>query len=158
MLGANIVVFQAQEYAHHFLQTCSHLLLVEADDYGLQLDDRYVNVSYCPLGITPEQICLGRQDPVVIEWNQILEEKYKGMHIIVATDKLESTRGIRQKLLAYEMFLNQNPELAKKVVMIQVAMSTTGDDLVSDDAFKSHLSYLGLVIIETTLNERLIFT
>lgn len=71
----------------------------------------------------------------MIEWTKILEEKYGGMHLIVATDKLESTRGVRQKLLAYEMFLNQNPELAKKVVMIQVAMSTTGDDLVSGDMF-----------------------
>ncbi|KAH0245256.1 alpha,alpha-trehalose phosphate synthase-like protein subunit, partial [Aureobasidium melanogenum] len=30
MLGANLVAFQTKEYAHHFLQTCSRLLTVEA--------------------------------------------------------------------------------------------------------------------------------
>lgn len=125
MLGANLVAFQTQEYAHHFLQTCSRLLVVEATEEGVQLERRFVNVLSVPIGIDPKGLSELRQEPEVREWINLMEERYKGKHLIVARDKLDHVRGVRQKLLAFELFLNKYPEWRDKVVLIQVATSTT---------------------------------
>lgn len=140
MLGADAIFTHTQEYAHHFLQTCSHLLLVEADVNGVQLEDRFVNVYYDAIGVVPEHINVAREDPAVAKWVDILTEKYLGSSLLVATDKIEDTKGVRQKLLAYESFLDANPEWAEKVVMIQVAISTTGKNPRLDSAIADVVS------------------
>ncbi|KAL7749006.1 Trehalose-6-P synthase/phosphatase complex subunit [Sorochytrium milnesiophthora] len=49
------------------------------------------------------------------------------MKVIVARDKLGYIKGVKQKLMAYELFLQTFPEWVGKVVMVQVALSTGGD-------------------------------
>tara|TARA_R110002003_G_scaffold97_11_gene7821 strand:+ start:6868 stop:9474 length:2607 start_codon:yes stop_codon:yes gene_type:complete len=127
MLGANLVAFQIPEYAHHFLQTCSRILSVEATEDGVQLENRFVNVWSSPIGIDPRALANARAEPEVKEWIQTMLKRYEGKKVIVARDKLDSIRGVRQKLLAFELFLNKYPEWKDKVVLIQVATSTTED-------------------------------
>lgn len=115
MLGANLVAFQTREYAQHFLQTCSRLLTVEANGEGVQLDDRFVNVSNQPIGIDPPQMDQLKGEPEVLEWVKVLQERYEGKKLIVSRDKLDNIRGVRQKLLSYELFLNKYPEWRHKV-------------------------------------------
>lgn len=128
MLGANLVAFQIHEYAHHFLQTCSRILSVEATEDGVQLENRFVNVWSSPIGIDPKALAIAREEPEVLQWIKTMEKRYEGKKVIVARDKLDSIRGVRQKLLAFELFLNKNPEWRDKVVLIQVATSTTEDN------------------------------
>ncbi|KAI9826462.1 MAG: hypothetical protein M1819_007355 [Sarea resinae] len=125
MLGSNLIGFQTEEYCHHFLQTCSRLLCVEATNEGVQLEDRFVNVISLPIGIDPVSLSATREEPEVGEWLQVIQERFRGKRLIVARDKLDHVRGVRQKLLSYELFLNKYPEWREKVVLIQVATSTT---------------------------------
>jgi trehalose-phosphatase len=127
MLGSNLVAFQTPEYAHHFLQTCSRILSVEATEDGVQLENRFVNVWSSPIGIDPRALAIVREEKEVLEWVQTMMKRYEGKKVIVARDKLDSIRGVRQKLLAFELFLNKNPQWKDKVVLIQVATSTTED-------------------------------
>ena len=125
MLGANLLGFQTDEYGHHFLQTCSRLLCVEATKDGVQLEERFVNVDTFPIGIDPQLLDQRREAPDVAEWIKIIQDKYHGKRIIVGRDKLDNIRGVRQKILAYELFLNMYPTYSDKVVLIQIATSTT---------------------------------
>lgn len=125
MLGANLVAFQSHEYQEHFLTTCSRLLVVEATPEGVQLDDHFVNVTSLAIGIDPKGLSMAREEPQAKEWIDVMMERYKGKKLIVARDKLDTVRGVRQKLLACELFLNKYPEWKDKVVLIQVATSTT---------------------------------
>lgn len=125
LLGANLIGFQTHEYCHHFLQTCSRLLNVEATKDGIQLEDRFVNVGTFPIGIDPEALKQRREEHDVDEWIRVIQDKYRGKHLIVARDKLDHIRGVRQKLLSYELFLKSYPEWKDKVVLIQVALSST---------------------------------
>jgi trehalose 6-phosphate synthase/phosphatase len=125
MLGANLVAFQTMEYAHHFLQTCSRILSLEATPDGIQRENQFVNVAAFPIGIDPKALELARQEPEVMQWINALQERYAGKRVIVARDKLDNIRGVRQKLLAFELFLNKYPEWRDKVVLVQVATSTT---------------------------------
>ena len=50
-LGSTLIAFQTQEYARHFVQTCSRILSVEAVEHGCMLDDRLIRISCSPIGI-----------------------------------------------------------------------------------------------------------
>ena len=115
VLGANLIGFQTQEYCNHFLQTCNRILLVEATPEGVQLEDRFVNIATFPTGVDLKSLNIRRQEPEVIEWIKRIRAKYQDKQLVVARDKLDHIRGVRQKLLAYELFLNKNPHLEEKV-------------------------------------------
>ena len=119
MLGANLIGFQTQEYCNHFLQTCNRLLCAEATPDGIQLEDRFVSVATFPTGIDLFLLNKRRQEREVIEWVQRIRSKYADKQVIVARDKLDHIRGVRQKLLAYELFLNKNPHLQDKVCQLK---------------------------------------
>lgn len=124
LLGANLIGFQTEEYCHHFLQTCSRLLCVEATKHGLHLEDgRFVHVGAFPIGIDPTSLDQRREIEAVGNWIKIISDKYKGKRLIVGRDKLDNIRGVRQKLLSYELFLNKYPQFRDQVVMIQIATS-----------------------------------
>ncbi|KAJ5553012.1 hypothetical protein N7494_002390 [Penicillium frequentans] len=160
ILGANLIGFQTTEYCRHFLQTCSRILCVEATNEGIQMEDRFINVGTFPIGIDPTSWDKRRHTADVEQWVDIISERYQGQRLIVARDKIDSVRGIRQKLLSYELFLNTYPEWADKVVLIQVATSTTEqpelEATVSDIAMRinsthSTLAHQPLVFLKQDL-------
>ena len=160
MLGANLIGFQTDEYCRHFLQTCSRILCVEATTEGLELEDRFVNVATFPIGIDPTSWDKRRQATDVEQWIRTISERYQGKRLIVSRDKIDQVRGIRQKLLSYELFLNSYPEWRDQVVLIQVATSTTEqpelEATVSDIAMRinsthSTLAHQPLVFLKQDL-------
>lgn len=148
MLGANLIGFQTQEYLHHFLQTCNRLLRVECLPHGVQMEDRFVDVATIPIGIDPDILQLQQKDPYVLDWLGRLDRKYAGKRLIVARDKLDHVRGVRQKLLAFELLLSSYPEFREDVVMIQVATladkQSELDATISDIATRINSTYSSL--------------
>ncbi|KAF9212479.1 hypothetical protein BGZ59_006702 [Podila verticillata] len=156
LLGADLVGFQTYSFARHFLQTCSRLLAVETSPKGIQLENTAVNVGIFPIGIDTKSLALKRKEPEVAQWAKELKEKYSGMKLIVARDKLDYVKGVRQKMLAFERFLNLYPEWHGKIVLIQVALSTSEQNefqgQVSDvvtriNSRSSSLSYQPIVFL-----------
>jgi trehalose 6-phosphate synthase complex regulatory subunit len=137
------------------------LLCVEATNGGVQLEERFVNVMSLAIGIDPVALSMHREESAVAEWLTVMQERYHGMKLIVARDKLDHVRGVRPKLLAYELFLNKYPEWRDRVVMIQVATSTTEqtelDATVSDIVTRvnsawANLAYQPLVYLKQDIS------
>lgn len=119
LLGADLVGFQTYSFARHFLQTCSRILSVESSPKGIQLENTAVNVGIFPIGIDTKSLSIKRQDPEVAQWVSELREKYSGLKLIVARDKLDYIKGVRQKMLAFERFLTMYPEWQGKVSHVE---------------------------------------
>ncbi|KAG8760617.1 hypothetical protein FRC14_002463 [Serendipita sp. 396] len=85
----------------------------------------FVDVGVFPMGIDVQSLTQKRKEKEVEEWVHALRDRYKGMKMIVARDKLDEVQGVRQKFLAFERFLEQNSEYQGKVMLIQVALSTS---------------------------------
>ena len=49
-----------------------------------------------------------------------LEQQYEGRRLILGVERLDYTKGIPQKLLAYERFLERDPALARTTTMLQI--------------------------------------
>lgn len=128
MLGADLIGFQTHNFCRHFRQTVSRILQLEATPKGIQLESGFVTVSPFPIGIDVRSLNAKRRNPAVAEWVTRLRERYEGKKVIVGRDKLDWIKGVRQKLLAFEVFLNEHPEWVGEVVLIQVALATTEEN------------------------------
>lgn len=118
LLGADLVGFQTEEYCHHFLHTCSRLLSLEVSADGVQTHNRNVHIRKLPFGIDPKALDDLRQTFEVQEWISNISHRYQGKHLIVARDRLDGPGGIKQKLLAYELFLTQYPKWRESVSFV----------------------------------------
>ncbi|KAK0553279.1 Trehalose-6-P synthase/phosphatase complex subunit [Tilletia horrida] len=133
MLGADLLGFQTHNNCRHFRQTVSRILQLEATPKGIQLDTisgrgGFVTVNAFPIGIDVRSLNMKRREDDVQEWIERLQTRYEGRKIIVGRDKLDWIKGVRQKLLAYELFLEEHPEWVNQVVLIQVALATTEEN------------------------------
>ncbi|KAK6204263.1 regulatory subunit of alpha,alpha-trehalose-phosphate synthase [Scheffersomyces amazonensis] len=127
MLGANCISFQTEEYVRHFLQTCNRLLLADTNEYGISYEGNLTMVNTTPVGIDAHSLSKIVQSDEVTEWRQLIRERWGNQHLIVSRDKLDRLRGIKQKLLAYETFLVNNPEYIDTTVLIEVCIGSAHD-------------------------------
>ncbi|KAJ3125336.1 hypothetical protein HK098_000343 [Nowakowskiella sp. JEL0407] len=125
MLGADLIGFQTYSFMRHFLMTCTRLLALESTPKGIQLDNTVVSVGIFPIGINLSTLNEKRNNPEVAEIITSLKLRYAGKSLIIGRDKNDSIKGVRQKMLSFEKFLSLHPEWLGRVVLIQVALSTT---------------------------------
>ncbi|SGZ54552.1 CIC11C00000000775 [Sungouiella intermedia] len=128
MLGADCITFQTKEYVRHFLQTCSRLVLADTLEDGLTHDGTFTKVNTIPVGIDANDLRVKLSSNEVLDWKQLITERWNNQTLIVSRDHLDKLRGVKQKLLAYERFLRENPSYVETTVLLQIYMGTTDDD------------------------------
>lgn len=128
LLGADCVTFQINEYVRHFLQTCSRLLLADSSDFGIIYNGEYTRVNTIPVGIDVPSLQQFVASTDVCEWQKMIRERWGEQTLLVSRDKLDKLRGVKQKLLAYEKFLQKNPDKVENTVMIQIFIGLQDDD------------------------------
>ena len=128
MLGADLIGFQTHNFFQHFRQTVSRILQLPTTSRGIVLQRSFVTVAPFPIGIDVRVLNQRRQHPDVREWVAKLKERFAGMRVIVGRDKLDWIKGVREKLLAFELFLDQHPEWVGRVVLVQVALATVQEN------------------------------
>ena len=89
---------------------------------GAEFEGRLVHVGTFPIGIDPEKFTQGLIQPSIQSRIARLQEKFKGVKVVVGVDRLDYIKGVPQKLHAFELFLNHHPEWNEKVVLVQVAV------------------------------------
>ncbi|KAG1094163.1 hypothetical protein G6F42_018805 [Rhizopus arrhizus] len=127
MLGANLIGFQTYSYARHFISSCTRVLGCETTQVGVSYNGTMVSVGAFPIGVDCNRVAQFCKQPGVQPKMDAIRDMYAGKKIIVGRDKLDSTKGILQKLHAFEKFLKDFPEWRNNVVLIQVATPTHGD-------------------------------
>lgn len=161
MLQSDVIGFQTYSFARHFLQTCARILSVDATPSGIQLDTHYCSVGIYPIGIDISALNHKISDPLVGQWVTKLKQKFGDKKLIVARDKLDYIKGVRQKLLAFEQFLIRHPEWRGEVVLVQIALSTSEhnelrahiSDVVSRVNSKfSNISYQPIVFLHQDIS------
>ncbi|KAK1059027.1 threalose-6-phosphate phosphatase [Friedmanniomyces endolithicus] len=126
MLGANMLGFQAYSYSRHFASCCTRVLGFESTSAGVEAFGTHVATDVFPIGINAEStIQSAFHSPEVEHCIKALRDRYDGKKIIVGRDRLDSVRGVAQKLQAYEIFLERHPEWHDRVVLIQVTSPTS---------------------------------
>ena len=123
MLGANQLGFQSYSFARHFISCCSRVNGYETTPTEVTVHSFTSKVVALPLGIDIKSLEKDAFKPEIEDKIKILKELNKDRKIIIGRDRLDSVRGVVQKLQAFELFLDIYPEWREKVVLIQVSFT-----------------------------------
>ncbi|KAF2083233.1 glycosyltransferase family 20 protein, partial [Saccharata proteae CBS 121410] len=121
VLGANMIGFQSYSYSRHFSSCCTRILGFDSSSAGVDAYGAHVAVDVFPIGINAAATHkMAYEDAAVEERVKGVRKLYAGRKLIVGRDRLDSVRGVAQKLQAFELFLERYPEWREKVILVQV--------------------------------------
>lgn len=127
LLSADLIGFHTYDYVRHFLSSACRLVGVEHSMGLLNVGNRVVKVDAFPMGIDYQRYFGAVEDPKVKRNLTTIRKKVGNRKIIISIDRLDYTKGIIQRLEAFDLFLSQNPEYKEKVTLILLAVpSRTG--------------------------------
>ena len=88
----------------------------------VQLADREVRLGVFPMGIDAESFRTWPRLPAVEAEADALRRTTETLKLLVGVDRLDYTKGIPRRLLAYERMLETHPDLRERVRLVQVAV------------------------------------
>ncbi|KAL6196653.1 hypothetical protein ACLB2K_032267 [Fragaria x ananassa] len=127
VLAADLVGFHTYDYARHFVSACTRILGLEGTPEGVEDQGRLTRVAAFPIGIDSDRFIRALEVPQVQEHIRELKERFAGRKVMLGVDRLDMIKGIPQKILAFEKFLEENPIWRDKVVLLQIAVPTRTD-------------------------------
>eukprot|EP01018_Ginkgo_biloba_P030853 Gb_11989 [translate_table: standard] len=127
VLAADLVGFHTYDYARHFVSACTRILGLEGTPEGVEDQGKLIRVAAFPIGIDSERFIKALELPEVKECIRGLEERFAGRKVMLGVDRLDMIKGIPQKLLAFEKFLEENSTWRDKVLLVQIAVPTRTD-------------------------------
>lgn len=127
LLGADLIGFHTYDYARHFLRSVQHVLGYEPSLGTLQIEDRVVQTDAFPISIDYDKFAKNparRKVKKLAKSFDLLQKKHK---IILSIDRADYSKGIPQRLDAFERLLERYPKYKEKVVMFQLAIPSRAD-------------------------------
>lgn len=122
MLGADLIGFHTYDYTRHFL-SCVLRILGREQDYGQVIaGSRMVKADTFPMGIDAERYAEAVNSPEVIKERASLQKKMKAEKIILSVDRLDFSKGIPERLRAFEHFLEKNYKWHNKITFIMLCV------------------------------------
>jgi len=122
LLGADLAGFHTHDYAQHFLEGVHRLFGYEAVMGQVTTADRMVKVDVFPMGIDYEQFSSTARSRKVQTQISKFRQKLGDCKIILSVDRLDYTKGIPQRLEAFNLFLERKPRYKERVVLILVVV------------------------------------
>lgn len=127
LLGADLIGFHTYDYTRHFLSSVCRTLGLEHILGKVRVGNRLVKIDTFPMGIDYEKYSRAINDIAVKSEVEKILAKAGKRKIIISIDRLDYTKGIIQRLEAFDLFLSENPKYREKVILIMVAVpSRTG--------------------------------
>lgn len=121
LLGADVVGFHTEEYVKNFLEAAEELVGAEVHGSQVNWNGREIRVEVHPIGIDTEHFTKLAQDPKVQERAEAIRQEVASDYILLGIDRLDYTKGVLERLLAFERFLEDSPEYVGRVSLYQIA-------------------------------------
>ncbi len=118
--GADLIGFHTYGYARHFLSSLLRILGVEQEFGWVTRADRRIKVDTFPLGVDVTRFeQAGESAGVKVERDE-LQDQVGDRKVILSVDRLDFTKGILERLRAFENFLRHNEDWHGKVQLISL--------------------------------------
>ncbi len=129
MLAADSLGFHTTQYRDNFLRTVQRIIpdATVLGDSIMREDGRRVRALSHPISIDAEDFGALARDPATDTEVTALREQFEGRKVLLGVDRLDYTKGIRHRLQALELLLEQRPHLRGRFVFVQIAVPSRDD-------------------------------
>jgi trehalose 6-phosphate synthase/phosphatase len=122
MLGADLIGFHTYDYSRHFLSSVLRLLGKEHNYGQIVIGNRIITVNTFPMGINAQNfVQTANSEAVKVEVAQ-LKNSLKTEKMILSVDRLDFTKGIPERIKAYQKFLEQYPDWHGKITYVMLCV------------------------------------
>ncbi len=122
MLGSDLVGFHTYDDMRHFLSSVSRLAGYGYSTGQVNMPDRKVMVDSFPMGIDYKKYAEAAASPETIEREKRYRTSLGDQQLVLSIDRLDYSKGLPQRLMAFERFLHEYPEFKEKVSLVMVVV------------------------------------
>ncbi|MBC8085318.1 MAG: bifunctional alpha,alpha-trehalose-phosphate synthase (UDP-forming)/trehalose-phosphatase [Hymenobacter sp.] len=141
MLGADLIGFHTYGYMRHFLSAVSQLLGLNSQNGQLETPTRTVLVDAFPMGIDYARYAQAAASEAALAHEAEYREALRDTRVILSIDRLDYSKGIAQRLWAFEMLLQRYPEWRDQVSLLMVVVPSR-DQVAQYAALKEEIDEL----------------
>ncbi|GAC1595717.1 MAG: bifunctional alpha,alpha-trehalose-phosphate synthase (UDP-forming)/trehalose-phosphatase [Hymenobacter sp.] len=141
MLGADLIGFHTFGYMRHFLSAVSQLLGLPNQNGQIETPTRTVLVDAFPMGIDYERYAAAAACEAAEAHIREYREALHQVRVILSIDRLDYTKGIAQRLRAFELLLQRYPEWNGQVSLLMVVVPSR-DQVAQYAALKEEIDEL----------------
>ncbi len=124
LLGADLIGFHTYDYVRHFLSSVSRITGHDHTLGNVSTAKRVIKVDAFPMGIDFEKYSRAAENPAVEKEARRIRRKLGDRKTILSIDRLDYSKGIIERLEAFDLFLSENPQYRGKVTLVMVAVPT----------------------------------
>jgi len=118
LVCSSVIGFQTSEHASHFKNSVSFFLGQECSNNQLSINGHISVVRHYPISIDYEKFHLASKSPEVNTYQDKIRKQYEGLKIIFSLDRLDYSKGVINRLEAFEDLLSKETEWHEKVILI----------------------------------------
>jgi alpha,alpha-trehalose-phosphate synthase [UDP-forming]/trehalose-phosphatase len=127
LLDFDLLGFHTPQHVANFLSCVSSLLpATKVSDDVIRHRGRETHIAAMPIGILPDSF-QEPPEPSVVEEIEALMRTLGDARLVLGVDRLDYTKGIPERLLAFGRMLEMFPEWRGKVSLIQVSVPSRAD-------------------------------
>jgi trehalose 6-phosphate synthase/phosphatase len=136
MLGADLLGFHTYDYERHFLSSVKRILSLEVNFNEITYGNRIIKVDSFPMGIDYNKFknaAIEHDKQTEDEKSEIQKrldqhlQKDKGVKMILSIDRMDYTKGIPNRIRAFEYFLKKYPQFKEKIRLIMLAVPSRSE-------------------------------
>jgi trehalose 6-phosphate synthase/phosphatase len=136
VLGSDLIGFHTYDYERHFMSSVKRLLRLNVNFNQIEQNDRRIIVDTFPMGIDYDKFWNAAQNHHRLKNNQVSDlQKQLNLHIdsspsnklILSIDRLDYTKGVVNRIKAFEVFLEMYPQYKEKVRLVMLAVPSRSD-------------------------------
>jgi trehalose 6-phosphate synthase/phosphatase len=115
ILGADLIGFHTNEYVLHFQKSVHMLLGFQSEQRIISVGNRIVRTDLFPISIDFERFNGAYDYPEIKKLRDKINDFAPRVQTIFSVDRLDYTKGLLNRVKAYELFLERNPNWHEKV-------------------------------------------
>lgn len=122
MFGADLLGFHTFDDVRHFLSAASRLSSAKIADNIITHKDRQIVVESFPMGIDADKFQNLVKDPTVQAYKESFKESLQDTKVVLTIDRLDYSKGILQRLQAYQLLLEEHPESVDRLSLYMIVV------------------------------------
>ena len=135
LIGADLIGFHTYDYERHFLSSVKRILHLEVNFNTINNEGREVVVNTFPMGIDFEKFQavskthseIGKSQYGEIRKQLSSHREHTNGKLILSIDRLDYTKGILNRIEAFEIFLQRFPEYHEKIRLVMVIVPSRSE-------------------------------
>jgi trehalose 6-phosphate synthase/phosphatase len=122
IMGSDLIGFHTFDDSRHFISSATRILPLYSSSNTIIYNDRPVVIESFPMGIDYKKFEDLTYDPKIRQQALALKENFSTQKMILSIDRLDYSKGILQRLQAFDLFLKEYPQYIEKVNLYMIVV------------------------------------